>query len=132
MKFIQQFQWKHVLLSLLILCVPVLSSAAESVFFARPKCRNGKITLPLTPLSEPHTAPPSCRAILPAGSKSEKKAGIYSRQKKYPASLQDNLNISLCNDVYAAVFCKEKLYVEFAGIVSCIANPLGINIFHAS
>lgn len=45
--------------------------------------------------------------------------------------LQD-IQLGLCNDVYAAVFCEEKLYVEFAGIVSCIANPLGINIFHAS
>ena len=44
MKTIQRFQWIHVLLSILILCVPVLSSSAES---AGPEYDPGSLTYEL-------------------------------------------------------------------------------------
>ena len=45
--------------------------------------------------------------------------------------LQD-IQLGLCNDVHASVFCQKKLYVESAGIVGRTAVPLGNNVLPAS
>ena len=42
------------------------------------------------------------------------------------------LQLGLCHDVYAAVLCEKKLYVEPAGIVDRFADPLGSDVFPAS
>ena len=51
-------------------------------------------------------------------------------EKQVLQHLQD-LQLGLCDDVYAAVLCQKKLYVEFAGFVGRAADPLGNHILSA-